>query len=630
MAIEIKHTIDASNLSSQISQGIQEGLSGFSESLKNLGTGKLSNSSPIINSTGKDDPQSNNGKSNDVSTKLTDQVGKLSDAVTRMTQAIENIAKRSQSSDKLAGYAALPAGERMSVMQELKQFESDSKKSRLDEVKERMDFYDKRKSDNRTDSIARGVLTGVGMGAVYQAGNWGQFSGSSAQSINAGANNYGQFMNQYYGNQIDTTKNMVNMGTMGAAGAAGMMFGAPGAAVGMALAGVANYYTGKVSEERKAFNQLGLSQDLASYRMGAYGISGKSGDSLSVSGDQFGLTGGIKVPLTSLQSYMKNNNMGGFLPYSEDVMMSSRLDQMSGMDDPAKARYIKNTARLSQLTGAGIPEIAANVSNLSAMGGGNPNETLNRLYSYQLQYGGDMKTNVGKIISLLQNTGMSQSGAEQLAYKYQNNEPMMQQKVAQSMVSPTNRFLANAYTDIIKEQIGTGDIEEIKKDYRDRTTRSNAGKGRPEDIVISQMEEALFKSSNVNPWVRDIGANQGVPNPNAGSIDALPMTDAQKAMGDMIANALNNVQTMTVTAGVVNLVGNGSNIPMNLSNLVNNTQATPQPTISNAEINKMANDANKITKGIGLKDYGSEMMVPPIVSNSGTGNMGNNVKKRGG
>lgn len=621
MAIDIKHSIDASNLAQQISQGILEGLSGVKDNLSVQGNGRLNNETPIITPADSNGKDSNATLEKTVTTtaKFSDRVNNVIGEFENLSTALKTVSKNLKDRDRLSGYAALPAGERASVLQELKQFESENKKSRLDEIKERSNFYDERRAKNRVSSIARGVLTGVGMGAVYQAGNWGQFAGSSAQSINAGANSYGQFMNQYYSNQIDTTKSVVNMGTMAAAGASGMIFGLPGAIGGMAIAGIANYYTGKVSEERKAFNQLGLTQDIASYRMGTYGISGKSNDSLTVSGDQFGLTGGIKVPLTSLQSYMKNNNMGGFLPYAEDVMMSSRLDQMSGMNDPEKARYIKNTARLSQLTGASIPDISAGVSNLSAISGSNPNETLNRLYSYQLQYGGDMKTNISKIISLLQVTGLSQSGAERLAYQYQNNEPMLQQKVAQTMVSPTNRFLANAYTDMIKTQIGTGDIEEIKKDYRERTARSNAGKGKPEDIVISQMEEMLFKSSNINPWVRDVGANQGVPNPNAGSIDTLPMTEAQRAMGDMIAEALNgaNIQTINVNAATVNLMnnnatasdyrGNANYIPTSISDLT-------QP--------------KSHSKSVDLDKFGTSEIVPPI-ERTGTGGLGNNVNKRG-
>lgn len=606
MAIEIKHTIDAGNLAAQISQGIQEGLTGFSDALNNLSSGKLNNSDSILNSNIKD-PVKQMGQQNDTSLKLTDQVGKLSEAVNRMTQSVENLSRKMQSYDKLAGYASLPASERSSVLQELKQFEAESKKTRLDEIKERMDFYDKRRSENRNDSIARGILTGVGMGAVYQAGNWGQFAGSSAQAINAGSNSYGQFMNQYLGNQIDTTKNAINMASMGVAGAASMMFGAPGLLAGMGIAGLSNYFTGKSSEEQKAYNQLAMNQDIASYRIGAYGLSGASDKALFASGNQFGLGSDIRVPLTSLQSYMMGNNMGGFLPYAEDVMMSSRLDQMHGMSDSEKARYIKNTARLSQLTGISITDIGASISNLSSMTGGNANETLNRLYSYQLQYGGDMKSNVGKIIALLQSTGLSQSSAEQLAYQYQYNEPMLQQKVAQTMVSPTNRFLANAYTEIVKKQIGTDDIEQIKKDYRDRTNRANAGKGTSQDIVISQMEEMLFKSSNINPWVKNIGANKGVPNPNAGSIESLPMTEAQQAMADMIANALSNIPTLNINADVVNLNSN-----------------TPQPTQSTANPDARVKAASK--KSI-EPDYDYQI-VPPIVPLSGTGNLGNNAAKR--
>lgn len=608
MAIEIKHTIDAGNLAAQISQGIQEGLSGFSGTLDNLGSSKLDNNKSIIPPTGGEDGAINQVKKVDNATSsFSERVNKLVGDFEKLSTALNTLSKNFKNADKLAGYASLPASERSSVLQELKQFEADSKKTRLDEIKERMDFYDKRRSENRNDSIARGILTGVGMGAVYQAGNWGQFAGSSAQAINAGSNSYGQFMNQYLGNQIDTTKNAINMASMGVAGAASMMFGAPGLLAGMGIAGLTNYFTGKTSEEQKAYNQLAMNQDIASYRIRAYGLSGASGKALSASGSQFGLGSNIRVPLTSLQSYMMGNNMGGFLPYAEDVMMSSRLDQMHGMSDPEKARYIKNTARLSQLTGSSITDIGASISNISAMTGGNANETLNRLYSYQLQYGGDMKSNVGKIIALLQSTGLSQASAEKLAYQYQYNEPMLQQKVAQTMVSPTNRFLANAYTEIIKNEIGTGDIEQIKKDYRDRTNRSNAGKGTSQDIVISQMEEMLFKSSNINPWVRDMGANKGVPNPNAGSIESLPMTEAQQAMADMIANALSNIPTLNINADVVNLNGN-----------------TPQPTQStaNPDARVMAASKKRIEP-----DYDYQI-VPPIVPLSGTGNLGNNAAKR--
>lgn len=564
MDLNVNHTIDATSIASQISQGVKDGVSqGFSNAIdKLLGAGSSQGNEPISaaatisNKQSPDNASSTTGNNIPAKTEgllgqfqsLTKSAQDVVEAFKRMSTAQDESIRKIKANDRLAGFAQMSGTKRKQVLSELSEHEKTLAKQRLDAAKEMTNIYDERRSSNRIRNIGMGLLTGAGLAAVYQAGNIGQVMGSSAQSINAGANNYGQFTNRYYGSILDTQKNIGSSITTAGAMAAGSMFGLPGMLIGGAVAGAANLYMGSQTEKQKAYNQLALDQDLASYRLRAYGISGAGSESLTASG---GFGGNVKVPLTDLQSYMKKTTgYGGYLPYVGEVASGTRLDIMAGMNTKQQAEYVKNTARLGQLTGLGVGDVSGAIGGLSAATGKNANETLNKMLSYQLQYGGDMKSNIGKIIQLIQTTGKTPEQAAKLAYQYQYNEPMLQQKIDQSLVTPTNRFTGQAYEKIISKMTGLKP-DEFSSEYR-KIIRS--GSATPKDIITTQLMGQYFPTMGINPWVIDAGVNKGVPNRNAGGgIAGIPETEAQKSMNKMIEDALQNISTVNMSAGVVYL-----------------------------------------------------------------------------
>lgn len=572
MAIEIKHQIDASGISSQIAQGVKEGVSqGFANALNRLMSANLGKDSPINQAAASPAPSSkaSTQQDNDANT-LTQKFSTLSDKVQSLTMSLEKMilaqdeaARKMKSSDRLAGVAQMPAKERKQVLQELEEHEKKLAAQRKQEAIELTEFYDERRSSNRVRNVGMGILSGAALAAVYQAGNWGQVMGSQTQSINAGALNYSKFTNQYYGQTLDMQRNIGMGAAMAAGGAAGALFSIPGIGIplgiaGMGVAGLANYFMGKNTEQEKAYNEFALNQDLAAYRMEAYGISGKGTQTMSATGGIFGDK--VNIPLTQLQSYMKTTpGYGAYMPYVEDVTMGARLDVISKMSPEQQADYVINSALLGQVTRISPGEISASVSNISGMTGKNANETLNRMLSYQLQYGGDMKSNMNKIIQLMQTGGYSQDQAANLAYRYQYNEPMLQQKVEQSWVNPTNRFIGDAYGKIISAQTGL-QPDQFVDEYRKIV---KGGSKSPQDIIRTQLMEQYFKAMSINPRISDIGENKGVPNRLAGGgMENIPETEAQKSMNKMIEDALNNLNTVNMKATTVYLTGMTENAPM--------------------------------------------------------------------
>lgn len=635
MTIEIKHTVVAADIAEQITKGIQAGLDGFAKGLEqmanktNIGENKplFSNQTPAYTQS----PASvgalasNKGGSSYAYNNVDNSTNKLTTAIETLTKILNDKGKQSSGGSPLAGYASLPAGERATIMSELKQHQDSAKKGRMDEIRDRSDFYDTRRSENRSRNIMYGALSGAAMAAVYQAGTWGATSGQSTQSVNAGTMNYNSFMGNYLNQQVGNSQSALGMTGIGAGAGIGMMVGGlPGLVAGGLIGGAANYITSKGSEETKALNTLALNQDLASQQLKAFGLSGAGSESLSAKGDMFGLTSNIPVPLSNLQSIMMTNpNYKGSLPYAGEVAMSTRRDIFGGMSDDAKAEFISSSAKLGTITGMSAGEIASTAGHLSSATGMDANKTLDKLYSYQVQYGGDMKSNINKIMNIMQTTGFGQDAASKLVGEYQYNEPMMQQKIAQSKVAPTNMFTGLAYKEIISSQTGLTDMEQIKADYRERVARTQNAKSikdiSPQDMVITQLQQKMFGAMNIDPFVNDIGKMK--TSEFSGRLQDVQNTAAQDAMQKMISDALSNISTenMTVNAGTV---------------VINNGMSS-SPTTTQTPFTSLNLGSSSVIPPV-VSTQGSNSMIPPIVpaiqaggysvNRSGQGKLGSKKK----
>lgn len=574
MTIEIKHTVDATDLAQQIATGIQQGLDGFGKSLEDLisKTPQVQNNKPIFNDGGGTPVMATNntgGATGDDKKIINTATDPLITAITNLTAALKT-AKPTSGLSPSSGFSTLNPVERQSVLSDLREYRAEIRKERAED----RNIVREERSSQRNKNIMYGALTGAAMAMVYQAGSWGATSGQSAQSVNAGTMNYNQFMSGYLNQKVGNSQSIAS--TAGIAGGAGiglMIGGLPGLAAGAVIGGVSSYYANKTGEETKAINTLALNQDLASQQMQAMGLGKRGTSSLTAKGDIFGLSKSLNIPLTTLQSTMLNNKeYQGALPYVSEVALNARRDVMGNMTTAEQAKFISNSVRMGTLTGYSAGDVGSTVSHLSAVTGQDANKTLNELYKYQVQYGGDMKSNVSKIINIMQTTAMGKNTASQLVGEYQYNEPMLQQRVAQTKVTPTSMFTALAYKDIIAKETGITDIEGMKSDYKQRLARSQNAKSfsdiNPQDIVITQLQQKMFAAMNIDPFVNNIGKVS--PMGGGSGLENVERSDVEKAMSEMISDALNNISTESMTVNANNVIVNpvqttGTNYPANTS-----------------------------------------------------------------
>lgn len=604
--VNINHTIDASSLASQITEGIKAGLSaGFGDALNKMVSAVSTNpdvdrkpnpiSTPV---NGAAVPQPTASKYNDNAAspdKLASTLSTLSTGINKLVSSMDTLANiqktssgKSKNADTLAGVAQLSTPDRKSLFDELNNFKRQQNDIKKQSALEMMDMYDERRKDNRYKNIGMGLITGAGMAAMYQSNNWGKTAGYEAQSINSGANSYNTFLNSSMSKYMDN-QNQVGMMTVAGVAVGAAMIN-PLLGLGVAAAGAtANYFLGERTEKQKAYNELALNQDLASYRLQAYGISGSSGMGITASGGMFGSK--VDVPLTKLQEHMLNTpGYGGYMTNISDVMSSTRLDVAKSMNTEQQAKYVKDVTKLSQITGASTPELAAAIGQLSSATKQTPADALNRTLSNTVQFGGNPISNINKIVGIMQNSGMGYDQAEYNTNRYQNNEPMLQQKIAQSMVSPTNQFSARMYEQVIGKMTGIK-AEDIPSNYRDLVNKSKYAS--PDELAKlipkTQLMEQYAQAAGVNLFASDTGTNNGVPfSAAAGGMDNITETPAQQKMLDMISDALKGINTVSIEAQVVNLNGsinsNGStsgdfdkfssvpkNIPSNMKELTDNS-----------------------------------------------------------
>jgi hypothetical protein len=631
--VNINHTIDASSLASQITEGIKAGLSaGFGDALNKMVAAvsttpdvdrKPNPISTTVNGVAVPPPPASKYDNNAASPdKLASTLSTLSTGINKLVSSMDTLATiqktpsgKSKNADTLAGVAQLSAPDRKSLFDELNNFKRQQNDIKKQSALEMMDMYDERRKDNRYKNIGMGLITGAGMAAMYQSNNWGKTAGYEAQSINSGANSYNTFLNSSMSKYMDNQNQVGMMTVAGVAGGAAMIN--PLLGLGVAAAGAtANYFRGERTEKQKAYNELALNQDLASYRLQAYGISRSSGMGITASGGMFGSK--VDVPLTKLQEYMLNTpGYGGYMTNISDVMSSTRLDVAKSMNTEQQAKYVKDVTKLSQITGASTPELAAAIGQLSSATKQTPADALNRTLSNTVQFGGNPISNINKIVGIMQNSGMGYDQAEYNTNRYQNNEPMLQQKIAQSMVSPTNQFSARMYEQVIGKMTGIK-AEDIPSNYRDLVNKSKYAS--PDELAKlipkTQLMEQYAQAAGVNLFASDVGTNNGVPfSAAAGGMDNITETPAQQKMLDMISDALKGINTVSIEAQVVNLNGsinsNGGasgdfdkfssvpkNIPSNMKDLTDNSNyKVPAITASYSETPPIVPYKNKTRAG---------------------------------
>lgn len=429
----------------------------------------------------------------------------------------------------------------------------DEERSRIREERktDRLEREEERRSRSMTN-WGRALVFGAGAAGVAIGGQYGALSGSQAQSINAGAGNYADFMTQYYNKAADTRQSTISQGAMGAAGLA---FAASGfnpviGAVAFGGAALVNYLSSENTERSKAGTQFGIQRELDAWRMGYAGIGGASTNTGISTG--FGNLNLNEAQRLSLSSQ--------FAPYSStlgNTVFSGKRDVIGGMSSGALNEYNKQLTLSAMMMGTqDVNGLNKNATILSSITGQTPNSVLSELVNINKQYGGDTAANTAKLVQILETTPMGKDQAANLINKYQYNEPFLNNQIAQSTALPSSLFGKWAILKSIgasPEELasGTPSGETMQKIIAGQKTAKSGVYG--QNSFLADMWGAAMGRTGENLWARDMAGV--LPGAAGGGLPQEP--SVMKKAGDMILEQLKNisVDTQTVTATNVYIGG---------------------------------------------------------------------------
>lgn len=453
--------------------------------------------------------------------------------------------------------ASLKSASSLEKMQKYQAFSTDRKtydefqdkekqlreQSRQEQIKFNQDKQEQ-KSSQRWSNIGAGILSASVMAALYQSGNIGATVGSSAKSINVGANSYNDFMKNYYNNRLDTQRSMGTMGIIGAAGAAGSMFGLPGMIAGAAVGGVANYALGNYTEKQKAFNEMASNQDILSYRLSAHGTSDIGAGRMNLKSNVGGKD--LPVKLTDLQNLMATNpEYQPYLQYLSTVSSGSRQDMFNnqGERDPTRriqgqANFAKQVAQSALLTGTSdLGGLSKTVTNLASMSGQDPTKVLIDVTKKSMEYGGDMVENTNKMVQLMQNNAMGYGGASNLAFKYQYNDAEIQNQQNMRQAPYMNKVVGKLLMQVAGAS--EGEISSGRWNEGSNAAYRNA----PTDIGSLNLKYILqqqsYASLGQNPYVSAAGAVR------PGQVNNAEMTAQMKDFNDTASKNLTQMMVQS-------------------------------------------------------------------------------------
>ena len=429
---------------------------------------------------------------------------------------------------------------------------SDKNKQNLDYNEQLLEMKQKYKYKDLSNKLLNTALFGIGTSAIYSASRYGSIAGNATGSINT--TDYNSFIKNQYNKTVSAEQTFTETGVgiatiLGASSLAkGGLIGKTAAIGVTALGGIAEYLIGKRSQENIELNNKVTDQDLAAWRFANSGISPYDSATISSRG---GLTYNSQ---NGKISQLQRSNMGNvFDPSLESVMFAGRRDVINGMSSEDKKSYNNQINMLSRLTGnPNVQQLSSVASQISSVTGQNPLESIKNMTNDYVKFGGDTATNTAKMVQIMQSSPIGLSQAHDLVNRYQFNDPMMQNKIAQSTATIPNKlshYLLMKMGGTSEEQARSGEWSSEQKARYAKMQQSN----RPEDML--NPFTLAYELSNAQYGTNRFATESGSMNPFSGTSGDMSNTGIMNKMVDQVTESIKklniNEQTVHVTGDVI-------------------------------------------------------------------------------
>ncbi len=389
------------------------------------------------------------------------------------------------------------------------------------------------------------------MGALAGARSLGTLVGSQATSVNAGAVNYTDYMSNYYNKLADTRQSFISGGVMAGVGGATLMGGpiAGGLALGAGM--LINYATSQNTEQNKASTELGISQELANWRLKMAGMNGRA-TSVGIK------TGYGNVTLDELQAMSLSTRYAPYATTLSNSMLEGKRDVTQALSVKDKNEYNRELTLTAMALGtkdvAGLNKTATTMASIT---GENPLAILQKMLYTNEQFGGDTAANTAKLVQILETTPMGREQANMLINKYQYNEPMLNNQIAQSTATPFSLFQKN-----LLMKLAGASTEEISAGQYNAGSMANftgaqqlaKGGTLSKNAILSQIMALSMAQTGENLFAKDMAAV--IPSKNA--LVATSEPNVMKQFGEYVTNALGNMIVQTQQVQATNVYVNGN------------------------------------------------------------------------
>lgn len=465
----------------------------------------------------------------------------------KVTAKLEEVVRALRDASRASMQERMPSEDK--IAERRKRNEEDARHEReLNKIRaeNREARREERISDKRGNWL-RGTVMAASLAGVYVAGSYGKVAGSQAGSVNAGVLNYNQFMQDYFNKQQDATQNLKSTGAYAAAAGAwaigGPWAGIPASVLAMGY----DYLSNSNTEASKQNNKFAMDQQLSGWRLNQSGLGGQLSNTSLQSG--YG-----NLQMSELQAKGYNKDYAGYSTTLVDTTLGGKRDVMRGMSDIDKLDYNRKLTLTSMLLGTDMPNLNKNATVLSSVTGKTPDKILNDLLYTNQRYGGDTAANTGKLVNLLETTHMGYTAANDLVNKYQYNDALFNNQVAQQTATPMQLFQKNvlmrlAGANNAEIEAGAYNSKHMARYYK---SREDAKRGILDPI--GQIMAMSMQSTGENIMAQNVG----LVTPSKDKFNPATTNTTMKQMADWVNNSLSNikVETQQVQATNVYITGN--------------------------------------------------------------------------
>ena len=179
-----------------------------------------------------------------------------------------------------------------------------------------------------------------------------------------------------------------------------------------------------------------------------------------------------------------------------------------------------------------ISSIATQLAGATGMTG---NQAIQSMLDRSAKYGGDTAANTAKMLDIMKSTGMGAGAAQGLVDRYQYNDAMIQNQVAEVTASPSALFQR-----YVRMTIGGADKKELASGQwnRKHMDRIRQGQASSKMGAYDPIAEIMYGATVPGQNIFASGINATESSGAAGNFNA---TDLQNSVGKMISDAAKEI-----------------------------------------------------------------------------------------